>query len=172
MKLKLYFFAILALSASLSAQSVTLANISNLPLTWNAVVGDNTRATITGATPGALVTLSYTQNGIPGQWNAGYIQSDGTWTFTETQNISKAGAWEEQWEVGGVNVGPLMTFDIWDNPTSLSLVRTTASSPNTCGSSYRNFSILPYGPSANNEYEIRGSTGARLTVRTRYPRSF
>jgi hypothetical protein len=74
----------------------------------------------------------------------------------------------EQWSVGGTNIGPLYTFEVFDMPSSFTR-SVGASSPDVCGSSYTppggvSFSTLTYGPSASVEYQVVGSSGSNETT--------
>lgn len=138
---------------SLSAQSLTLSNVSNPMIGPSAVVGDTTTISISGAASNALVTLYYSQDFGSGLFNAGYTDGSGSFQISQVQDSSKIGIWSEQWTVGGANVGPNLNFEIVDKPTSLGPAVVTASSPTACTSPY------VYGPSTDIQYQIVGSTG-------------
>jgi hypothetical protein len=158
------------LTAALSAQSISLSNQSNAAISPSGVVGDVYFVSITGAASGVLVQMNYTQNGTPGVWYAGYTDGMGAWSNTSPpKDTTFIGNWTEQWYVGGTSVGPSYTFEIFDKPTSLSIISATASNPNTCGSNYTppggiSYSTLTYGPSASIKYQVKGSTGGNETV--------
>jgi len=146
---------------SLHAQTVTVTDNSNAAISPSAVVGDSLQVTITGAAASSLVTLTYTQNGTPGTYFAGYTDAMGSFTQTDPNVASwKIGAWTEQWDVGGVNVGPNFSLEVFDAPSSLSVQSVAATSPDACGSSYQNFGTKPYGPSASIQYQINGANGS------------
>jgi hypothetical protein len=153
----------------LSAQSISLVNQNNAAISPSGVVGDTYYVAINGA-PNSLVQLNYTQNGTPGVWYAGTTDGNGDWSNTSLpKDTTFIGTWTEQWYVGGTSVGPLYTFEIFDKPSSLTIASVTASSPNTCGSSYTppggiSYSTLTYGPSASIKYQVVGSTGSNETA--------
>ncbi|HLH00261.1 MAG TPA: hypothetical protein VKX49_28400 [Bryobacteraceae bacterium] len=152
------------LAAALSAQSISVVNINNAAISPSAVVGDVYQVTISGAAANSLVQLNYTQNGNPGTWNAGYTDNSGNWSNTSApKDASFIGTWTEQWNVGGTNIGPVYSFEVFDKPTSATR-SVSSSSPDSCGSTYPPSVGKPYGPSASVQYQIVGSTGNSETV--------
>jgi hypothetical protein len=163
----LFATAILSMSLSLSAQSITVTDTNNSAISPSAVVGDSLQATITGAAASSLVVLTYKQNGGSQQvFNAGY--TDGTGYFQETDVVAswKIGTWYEQWSVGGTNVGANFNLEVFDKPTSLTVSSAVASSPDSCGYAYYGETGYPFGPSASVKYQINGSTGNETVPNT------
>jgi hypothetical protein len=156
-------FALLA--STLAAQSISVVNSSNSMISPSAVVGDIYVVTITGAAANSLVALNYVQNGTPGEWDAGYTDSNGDWSQTAPpKSTAFIGVWTEQWSVGGTNIGINYSFEVFDEPVSQTVVSVAASSPNACGNSYAGRGTATYGPSAAIHYQINGSSGSSETV--------
>jgi hypothetical protein len=161
------FSLILAFGLLLPAQTLTVTNTNNAAISPSAVVGDPLQVSITGATPSALVVLTYSYNGASNQiYNAGYTDGSGNYSESAPVPSSQIGTWAEQWSVGGTNVGPLLSFEVFDKPSSLSVVSVAASSPNACGSTYDGESTTPYGPSAAVTFQIQGASGSESVPNT------
>jgi len=164
MTFKSVLFATTIFALSVSAQSLGIVNLSNSAISPSAVVGDSLQVTISGAAANSLVTLTYTQDGNPGTWNAGYTDGTGYFQYSDTVASAKIGVWYEVWSVGGTDVGTPRSLEVFDKPSSLSVQSVAASSPDACGSSYRTLSTKSYGPSASIQYQIKGATGSSETV--------
>jgi len=151
---------------TLTAQTISVTNVSNSLISPNAVVGDVYRVTITGAAQNAVVQLNYTQNGSPGTWIAGFTDGSGYWTNDSPPKDSTfIGIWTEQWSVGGVNIGDNYIFVIIDQPTSQRWLSVAAANPDSCGGSDWFTTVdNTYGPSASIKYQIVGSTGANQST--------
>jgi hypothetical protein len=123
----------------------------------SSVMGDQVVVTITGATANSLVTLTYSYNGASNAvWNAGYTDGSGNWSVTGYSPSYQIGTWNEQWAVGGVDIGPSYFFEIFDQPSSLTVLTTGGSSPSRCTAP------TTYGPSGSWQYQINGSYGSEI----------
>jgi hypothetical protein len=157
MRIRLPLVAVAFCTVSRYAASITITDLSNSALTNGSCASvDTTQVQITGAAANALVQLKYAQNGTPGTWSAGYTNSSGDWTYSDEQGGSKIGTWTEQWNVGGVNVGPMFNFSIVDKPSSLTVLSVVEANPD-CGSPLQEAN--PYGSYAGVQYQIKGQSG-------------
>lgn len=89
--------------------TVTLANLTN-PGSINFNIGDAWSITITGP-PNTAVSVTASQNSVPlGSTPMGYTDATGLLLLSSSMDTAQAGAWIENWMVGGQALAPISFY--------------------------------------------------------------
>lgn len=148
----------LTLSLGLMAQGTLLIeNTANSALDDSEygadfVAGDTISVTIPGAAANSAVTLLEGQNGVsvtPSPYYWGETDSNGDFSLSGTETAAYVGTHEEQWFVGGTQIGNTQDFAVIPVPTTLSVVSASSTTfPSTCTAGFT------YGIYVDIEYNI------------------